>query len=199
MDSLKVVMEGLRKGDWTCSLDLKDAYLHIPMLHAHKKFLRFALGPGTLPISMPVFWARTGTQNVYQSGGSVRRNVEKVVGSNIPIFGRLAKCSQNQTGAHKDERGNPTVGPRGRVHNNLEKITSNSSEGVCLFRRGVRPEQGFCSGVRGKMCPARAGHTCSDEGVSDVSRGDAVVVGTHGILYRDWQVDQASYETDPNA
>jgi hypothetical protein len=36
------VLQYLRRGDWLASLDLKDAYLHIPILPAHRPYLRFA-------------------------------------------------------------------------------------------------------------------------------------------------------------
>jgi len=41
MDTLRHVREALRQDEWTVSLDLKDAYLHIPMHPAFRKYLRF--------------------------------------------------------------------------------------------------------------------------------------------------------------
>ena len=41
MATVKTVAQSIRQRDWAVSLDLKDAYLHIPILKAHKKFLHF--------------------------------------------------------------------------------------------------------------------------------------------------------------
>lgn len=46
MDSLSTVLNLVKQGDWAISLDLKDAYLHIPIYQTHKKFLRFCLKNG---------------------------------------------------------------------------------------------------------------------------------------------------------
>ena len=43
MDSLNKVLNLVQKGDWAISLDLKDAYLHIPIFPPHKRFLRFCI------------------------------------------------------------------------------------------------------------------------------------------------------------
>ncbi|MCG8045731.1 MAG: hypothetical protein JAY66_08610 [Candidatus Thiodiazotropha taylori] len=43
MDSLSRVINLVQKGDWAISLDLKDAYMHIPIFGPHKRFLRFCI------------------------------------------------------------------------------------------------------------------------------------------------------------
>src|SRR4029434_6062509 len=34
----------IRPNDWFITIDLKDAYFHIPIHHRHRKYLRFAFG-----------------------------------------------------------------------------------------------------------------------------------------------------------
>ena len=41
MDCLSKVLNLVQKGDWAISIDLSDAYLHIPLHVAHRKYLRF--------------------------------------------------------------------------------------------------------------------------------------------------------------
>ena len=41
MDTFKSVKEILRPGDWAVTLDIKDAYFHIPIHMKSRKFLRF--------------------------------------------------------------------------------------------------------------------------------------------------------------
>ena len=43
MESLKQVCEWIQKDAWFCSMDLKDAFLHIPINESFRKFLRFQL------------------------------------------------------------------------------------------------------------------------------------------------------------
>ncbi len=44
MLTLKQVMSQIRSEDWFVAIDLKDAYFHVSILPAHRKFLRFAFG-----------------------------------------------------------------------------------------------------------------------------------------------------------
>uniref|UniRef100_A0A803K510 ribonuclease H n=1 Tax=Xenopus tropicalis TaxID=8364 RepID=A0A803K510_XENTR len=43
METLATIKSMIRPGDWLASLDLKDAYLHIPIALEHQRFLRFCL------------------------------------------------------------------------------------------------------------------------------------------------------------
>ena len=44
METLQSVLLSVRPGDWMVSLDLKDAYLRVPMHPESRKFLRFMVG-----------------------------------------------------------------------------------------------------------------------------------------------------------
>ncbi|KAJ1209615.1 hypothetical protein NDU88_004989 [Pleurodeles waltl] len=44
MLTLAQVLLALNKGDWMVSVDLQDAYFHIPILKSHRKYLRFVVG-----------------------------------------------------------------------------------------------------------------------------------------------------------
>ncbi len=43
METLTSILQGLHKGWWMVSLDLKDAYLHVPIHPSHWQYPRFAL------------------------------------------------------------------------------------------------------------------------------------------------------------
>lgn len=43
MDCMNKVINLAKKGDWAISIDLKDAYFHIPIHKKHRKFLRFCI------------------------------------------------------------------------------------------------------------------------------------------------------------
>ena len=42
METLRSVICFVKLGNWLASIDLKDAYLHIPICPSHHKYLRFA-------------------------------------------------------------------------------------------------------------------------------------------------------------
>jgi ribonuclease HI len=42
METVRSVLAGLERGMWTASIDLKDAYFHIPIHRSFRRFLRFA-------------------------------------------------------------------------------------------------------------------------------------------------------------
>jgi hypothetical protein len=43
MTTPRYVLEALAQGVWTTSIDLKDAYFHVPVAKTHRKYLRFAI------------------------------------------------------------------------------------------------------------------------------------------------------------
>uniref|UniRef100_A0AAV2KJJ1 Reverse transcriptase domain-containing protein n=1 Tax=Knipowitschia caucasica TaxID=637954 RepID=A0AAV2KJJ1_KNICA len=44
MLSTRQLLECVREGDWMTSIDLTDAYFHVPIVPEHRRFLRFAVG-----------------------------------------------------------------------------------------------------------------------------------------------------------
>ena len=47
MESQQSVRSAVRPGDWATSIDIRDAYLHVPMTTSVQKLLRFQVGSGT--------------------------------------------------------------------------------------------------------------------------------------------------------
>ncbi len=43
MEMLRSVKRAVKRGDWLCTVDLKDAYMHIPIRVEHRKSLRFRI------------------------------------------------------------------------------------------------------------------------------------------------------------
>lgn len=41
MEGARVIRDLIKKDDWMVTIDLKDAYLSVPILHDHRKYLRF--------------------------------------------------------------------------------------------------------------------------------------------------------------
>jgi hypothetical protein len=57
MVTLREIMAAVQPGDWLISLDLKDAYFHIPIKESYRKFLRFAFQGKTYQFKVLPFGA----------------------------------------------------------------------------------------------------------------------------------------------
>ena len=55
MTTLRQIIQEVRPGDWMLSVDLKDAYFHVPVCREHWKFLRFRVGSRTFEFTVLPF------------------------------------------------------------------------------------------------------------------------------------------------
>ena len=62
METLQSVLLSVRPGDWMVSLDLKDAYLQVPMHPDARKFLRFMVGEKVYQFKVLCFGLSTAPQ-----------------------------------------------------------------------------------------------------------------------------------------
>jgi len=67
MDTLTKVINMVRPKDWGFTIDLADAYLHIPLFSKHRKYLRFLFQRPMLSVKGNVFWSNLGTKSVDQT------------------------------------------------------------------------------------------------------------------------------------
>lgn len=59
MLALHQIFPHLHQGDWMCSIDLQDAYFHIPVSPHHRRFLRFLVGPSHFQFRVLPFGLRS--------------------------------------------------------------------------------------------------------------------------------------------
>ena len=62
METVASVLLSAREGDFLASIDLKDAFLQIPVHQSSRKLLRFLSGGGSLSVQGPVFGLSTAPQ-----------------------------------------------------------------------------------------------------------------------------------------
>ena len=60
METLRSVVRAVDPGDWMASIDLKDAYLHVPVRKSHHKYLRFAFEGVSYQCKVLMFGLKTG-------------------------------------------------------------------------------------------------------------------------------------------
>ena len=89
MDTLSKVLNLVKTGDWAISLDLKDAYLHVPMFHTHRKYLRFCIQNQCYQFKVLCF-GPTSAPRVFTK-------IVSVVAAYLRTLGiRLADCKSEQ-------------------------------------------------------------------------------------------------------
>ncbi len=61
-------------GDWFVTVDLKDAYFHIPVNQRHKKFLRFAFGGKAYQLVYKTIHWVSARELIVTGAGKISRN-----------------------------------------------------------------------------------------------------------------------------
>ena len=89
METLQSVLLSVRPGDWIVSLDLKDAYLQVPMHPDSRKFLRFMVGGKVYQLKGSLFRSFHGSTSLYQGHGSCVSYSSQDGGTASPVPRRL--------------------------------------------------------------------------------------------------------------
>ena len=90
METLQSVLLSVRPGDWMVSLDLKDAYLQVPLHPDSHKFLRFMWGGGGgVPVQGTLLQPFHGSAGFYQGHGSCVSDSIQDGGTTSSLPGRL--------------------------------------------------------------------------------------------------------------
>ncbi|XP_018091064.1 uncharacterized protein LOC108701228 [Xenopus laevis] len=95
MENISLTIKVLDHGDYITSLDLKDAYLHVPLFKDHRRFLRIALymGGELHHFPSPAFRYNNGSPGVHQNCSSNSSCIKRRDHNN-PLSGQLA-CHSN--------------------------------------------------------------------------------------------------------
>ncbi len=67
MLTIPTIVSQIRSEDWFVTIDLKDSYFHVSIIHSHRKFLRFAFGG--VPISSSSVWPSSLPSHFHQVHG----------------------------------------------------------------------------------------------------------------------------------
>ena len=141
MTTPRVVTNALHRGDWAVSIDLKDAYFHVPIHAKSKRLLRFALtdsnGAPCIPIPSPSVWSDFGSTNIYKGNTPVGASSAHAPYQSAPISGRLADKKSRQVITLPAER----LAARGHASSGVRvkrsKIPLNTYSTHHAHRRGI--------------------------------------------------------------
>ena len=132
METSQTVLRAVRRNDWMVSIDLKDAYLQIPIHPALRRFLRFTAGGKTWQFRVLCFCLCTAPQ--------VFTHVMAPVSGFLHQLGRRDLVSGL-------ERGSPVHSVLGRAVEHYPDASVCSREEQCGGRCAVSPRPGTRLGV----------------------------------------------------
>ncbi len=109
METLSSILRDLQQGMWMISLDLKDAYLHIPIIPQHRKFLRFALRDHQgilriIPMGSPPIRFGHRSQGIYQAFNPYSGLLASEEYGYVPVHRQQLPRSHLQGFGHSDSR-----------------------------------------------------------------------------------------------
>ena len=88
MKGLNLLKNLLRGNNFTCKMDLKDAYLCIPLHRNHKKISSISMEGLHLRVFMSMFWSRSSTSNFYKIIKDYYCNIEADSNQNNHLSGQ---------------------------------------------------------------------------------------------------------------
>ena len=92
METLSTVLQTLPQGWWATSLDLKDAYHHVPIHANHQMFLQFIYQNITYQFRCLPLWPLHCTPCFYPNHQGVSGSPTLTTFTPLHLFGRLAYC-----------------------------------------------------------------------------------------------------------
>ena len=139
METLQSVLLSVRPGDWMVSLDLKDAYLQVPMHPESCKFLRFMVGGKVYQFKVLCFGLSTAPSlHLHQGHGSCVSHSSQDGGTASPIPRRLvapgfltrasSPCSEDSAPALQVSRDRRQLGEVSDDSNTTDGLSGGHSE-----------------------------------------------------------------------
>ncbi len=104
MLTMRTIMSQVQEGDWFVTIDLKDAYFHIQVVHRHRRFLRFAFGGKAYQYKDSALRPGFGPEDIYQMHGCCTGPFEAPGHPCTELSGRLAHSGSLQ-GASESSQG----------------------------------------------------------------------------------------------
>src|SRR4029434_1391214 len=85
------LVQFIRPNDLFITIDLKDAYFHIPIQHRHRRYLRFAFGGIAYQFKAPIRPVPSA-EGIYKERRGSRRPTTSTRLTRLHLFGRLVNC-----------------------------------------------------------------------------------------------------------
>ena len=134
METVKSVRQSIMYNDWAVSIDLTDAYLHVPIHPTSRKYLRFVYDHQVfqftaLPFRMSLSpWVYMKLMNViFTSTCSI----------SISILRRLADKRSDAQSTYRSHQIYSSNGSESRLHSKSKEVRFNSNTTINIYRYGI--------------------------------------------------------------
>ena len=177
METLNVILPQLSASDWAVSIDLKDAYLHVPIHPSSRRFLGFSVHGQDLPIQGFAVRPQGFALGVYESGGHSCGPSSSIGSSSLLLSGRLASCSRIQGPGGVPSSYNPAMDSGPGVPGKLGEVFPYPAETPVLSWGATRHSEVVGSTLRAQSVGSPGGDSGSCQGsfgyrplVAEISR-----------------------------
>ena len=102
METAESIRKSIRKGEWVISIDLTDAYFHVPIHPQSQKYLRFQTKKRGFPVSSSSFWCRDSFPRVHSHCQRGQTHSSSQEPQNPSISVRLASSVTNKRSMSQD-------------------------------------------------------------------------------------------------
>ena len=185
-NSTESIKTCLIPGEWVSSIDLSDAYLHIPIHPNSRKYLRFCYKSQVFQFTSLPFGLATASPGLYNDCKGSETNGPLQRTQTSPIPGRLADQIPVSGGSPSEHSGSGRPNPILGLDNKSGKIRTETYSGV--FVRGLRIPSRFspCKTHSREMAqtsgfdPKTQVKTCFDCKMFDVANWVACLNGENG-------------------
>ena len=122
METQGSVRSAIRSQEWAVSIDIRDAYLHVPMHQAVRKYLVFRGQQEGVPVHLSSVWTGNFSTGVHQAAETRRLSVEAARCEATRLLRRLADQSRYTGGSSTAFPDNHQGPPVSRMDHQLREV-----------------------------------------------------------------------------
>ena len=198
MATLQSTIQNVNAGDWLVSIDLKDAYFHVPIHPSHWKYLRFAVGNDKYEFMVLPFGITTAPRVFTKMMAPAAEYIRKEMGLyNSPYLDDFLMKDKERSFLILEVSGSDQLHARHRVGYQLGKVGNStvSRSGSC--RGQVQNISRNNDAPRGKSVESGKFSGNNTESTSGFSKRLLENVGSPQQLYISGRLGETVSETDP--
>ena len=133
METVKSVRQSIMVNDWSVSIDLTDAYLHVPIHPISRKYLWFVYEHQVFQFTALPFRMSLS----HKINGSNSSPLTSTCHISLPIPGRLAKKRSDSLSTNLSHTILSSNGTKSRFHTKSKEVRFDTSTEIHLYRYGI--------------------------------------------------------------
>ena len=197
METAEVIRNSICKGEWVVSVDLTDAYFHIPIHQRSQNLLRFHVGGAFVPVQSTTLRHCDGSTRIHSCSQGGKVNASKQGYLHPPVFRRLAFASSNTADLHGAVKTTGRIRAGIRLGDQLQKIRVDTNSKIRFPGLQVRLGQGRGFAYSKKMANFEKCHRRSRQQCHNNSQDPNVFHRDPGSSREDSPNGQVAHEALP--